>query len=542
MKTPVLALLCLAASAANDPATVRSQLSKLYARLDAALVERPDDALLVALPDAMVQHGTERIRFATTIAQIKQALQNGAAVKQRTTIDSLQLAGTTVRVTRHSEVSVTIGGQTRRGVERAEDTWTHTPDGWRLQLSIALGSNETAPQSSAPTDAAVAEIDRHAHSRDDLRAIAEAIGDARVVALGEATHGTQESSAFNASIVEHLAANKGFTVLAVEDNWADAFAIDHYIQTGTGTPEAALARLKGWPLQTPEMLALIRTLRAINTQSAGRMTFAGFDMTWPETALARVKEFVRQTAPAHLATIEKHYAEVNALGPRRPDPGPDARPAAAAARKVADLLDALRDELINASNAHLWHHARQAAEIVYQATAFRIEGQSPGFRDEMMARNVRWLLEQEHPGKKIILWAHNGHISAHCDAFFKPMGAWLREKLGNQYYAIGYSVAGGEVRAAGAKGLAAVHTMPAAPQDSGDAVLARASKPIFFLDMRCLPDGPAKVWLTEPHKFYSVGARWNETVPDANTAVFPMSKSFDGLIFIREGHASTPVP
>jgi len=89
----------------------------------------------------------------------------------------------------------------------------------------------------------VAELDRYAEPLDDLAPLAEAIGDARVVALGEAMHGTHEIFRAKRRIVEYLARTKGFTVLAVEGNWPEALAVDSYIKTGEGDPRGALAQL-----------------------------------------------------------------------------------------------------------------------------------------------------------------------------------------------------------------------------------------------------------------------------------------------------------
>jgi erythromycin esterase len=470
--------------------------------------------------------------FAVTISQLKQAVQNGAAIRQRTSILSLNVAGSRATVRRRSEAAVTMGGQTRSGVEESEDTWVRTSEGWRLLLVKAIGSVEAAPASGATPDV-VKEIGLHARSVDDLNAIGDAIGDARVVALGEATHGTREFSAIRARVVEYLAEKKGFTVVAVEDNWTEAAAIDDYIKTGPGDAKSALARLKGWPFRTREMLSLIEAMRARNERAAVKMSYAGFDMTWSEAAREEVTRFLRTAAPDQLAAAETWYAEVIALGTRRPGLDADATAAAEAARKVVDLVDNLRAS----SDASRWRRARQAAEVVYQATAFRIRGQSPGFRDQMMARNVQWLCEQEHPGEKILLWAHNAHISAESNPFFKPMGVWLRERLGNRYYALGLLVAGGEVRAVGSKGLA-IHVMPPAAPEAGESRLSEVSNADFFIDMRRLLTGAARAWLDQPHTFYSVGARWNEEVVGANTAVFSPAKSFDGFVFIRRGHAS----
>jgi len=117
------------------------------------------------------------------------------------------------------------------------------------------------------------------------------------------------------------------------------------------------------------------------------------------------------------------------------------------------------------------------------------------------------------------------------------MGAWLRSKLGTAYYALGFSVAGGEVRAVGPNGLAN-YAMPQAAQDTGDGVLRLSGMPSFFLDLRSLSKtGDLSGWMAAPHSFYAVGALWNQASPESNKSVFAMSSTFDGLIFIRNGHA-----
>jgi len=199
---------------------------------------------------------------------------------------------------------------------------------------------------------------------------------------------------------------------------------------------------------------------------------------------------------------------------------------------VVQLLASSQDS----SNADL-QTARHHAEIVLQATRLRIPGQRPGYRDEMMAANVEWLLNEAHPGEKVILWAHNFHIGFGTSQSTKPMGAWLRSKLGTAYYALGFSVAGGEVRAVGPNGLA-VYAMPQAVQDTGDGVLRLSGLPSFFLDLRSLSKtGDLSRWMAAPHSFYAVGALWNQATPESNKSVFAMSSTFDGLIFIQNGHA-----
>jgi hypothetical protein len=92
-------------------------------------------------------------------------------------------------------------------------------------------------------------------------------------------------------------------------------------------------------------------------------------------------------------------------------------------------------------------------------------------------------------------------------------------------------------RAVGTYGLA-VYAMPQAAQDTGDGVLRLSGLPSFFLDLRRLPKtGDLSSWMAAPHSFYAVGARWNQASPESNNSVYAMSSTFDGLIFIQNGHA-----
>lgn len=299
----------------------------MYAYLDSAFEQgRPGDALSIVLPDATVRQGMEETRLTTVIGRAKQMLDAGARVKQNTVIMSLDIEETGARVRRQTGSSVLMAGQTRSGMDRAEDTWIRTADGWRLKLSVALGSVERARPTASETAALVVnEINGHAKPTSDLGAISAGIGGSRIVALGEATHGTREFSSTKARIVEHLATARGFTVLAVEDGWAESLAVDDYIKTGDGLPEEALARLKNWPNKTDEMLRLIRALRSINERTPGKITFAGFDMTSANRAHELVAAFVRQTAPDRIETVERLYRQVIGLGPRGARSAPCAR-------------------------------------------------------------------------------------------------------------------------------------------------------------------------------------------------------------------------
>jgi erythromycin esterase-like protein len=134
---------------------------------------------------------------------------------------------------------------------------------------------------------------------------------------------------------------------------------------------------------------------------------------------------------------------------------------------------------------------------------------------------------------KAVLWTDNAHAR-------DPR---LRDKFGRRLYAAGFTFDRGEVRAVGvengeSRGLG-VYTAQASPEGSGDAVLAAAGMPEFFLNMTKLPYGGAlSSWLANLHLFHDLGAYWVLDDPDASLQPEELSNSYDGLYFVMELHSA----
>jgi erythromycin esterase-like protein len=123
------------------------------------------------------------------------------------------------------------------------------------------------------------------------------------------------------------------------------------------------------------------------------------------------------------------------------------------------------------------------------------------------------------------------------------MGTWLRERFGRKLYVAGFAFRRGQLRAVGMTNgqmkVLAEHEVAPAPEGSGAAVLTAAGMPLFFLDMSNLAaDGPLGQWLGEDHLYYNVGAVWQTASAEANLSQEAPAKSYDGLIFVEEGHAA----
>jgi erythromycin esterase-like protein len=140
--------------------------------------------------------------------------------------------------------------------------------------------------------------------RRDLAALRPIVGNARLVALGEATVGTHEFLQLKHRLLEYLAGEMGFTTLALEANMVEVRRIDEYVLTGRGDPRALLSGLNYWPMKTEEMLDLVNWVRRFNASGRGPLRIAGFEMSKPMAPTDSVRSFLQRVDPAWVDSLD----------------------------------------------------------------------------------------------------------------------------------------------------------------------------------------------------------------------------------------------
>lgn len=371
-------------------------------------------------------------------------------------------------------------------------------------------------------------------SLDDLRPLDNIVGDARIVELGEGTHGTSEFFQMKHRLTEYLAQRKGFTVFAIEANMPEARRVNEYVLTGRGDPKAALAGMYFWTWNTQEVLDFIEWMRRYNASGKGRMEFWGFDLQTPNVAMDSVRAFVRRADTAYAVNVDSAYAHVaSVVAERRSN---TMSPIAAAYwEKEADLvlqhLRAQRDAYVAAGRDSLevaW--AIQNARVVVQAAGSARSGTS---RDSSMAANVQWIEAHQPAGTKMVLWAHNGHVAREP----KWMGAHLAAHYGDAMRVIGFSLGDGDYTAVGPRGLAAY---PAAPPEPGtlEEVFRATGIPRFALDLRGADKTTDAAFLAASHSFRSIGA----VAMDNQFSPTNVASRFDVVIYFDHTKASARLP
>lgn len=160
-------------------------------------------------------------------------------------------------------------------------------------------------------------FDESGHGLDDLAPLKAWIGDARIVSLGEPTHGTRECFQFKHRLVEYLVKEMNFTIFAIEASTPEADLLTDYVLGGEGDPKQLIAGMYFWTWDTEEVLAMVEWMRAFNAEmrlagTAKRITFTGFDMQTETVAVERARTLIAKAEPEYAPTADAAFAKVAA--------------------------------------------------------------------------------------------------------------------------------------------------------------------------------------------------------------------------------------
>ena len=294
----------------------------------------------------------------------------------------------------------------------------------------------------------------------------ERIADARLVLLGESTHGTSEFYRFRARVTRELIDKRGFSFVAVEADWPDAARIDAAIagRTATGGPDfVPFARFPTWMWRNREVVELTRWLYEHNRSrpAEARVRFHGLDLYSMFTSIAAVLHYLGGIDPGAAEVARTRYGT---LTPWQSDPTAYGqavlvgRYASSEAVVVGTLQDLLARRLDYAArDGARFFDAAQNARVVAGAEAYyraMYYGSSLAWnlRDTHMFETLQRLMQQGEHAKGIV-WAHNSHLG---DARATEMaardqlnvGQLCRESFGQAVFIVGFGTDHGTVAAA----------------------------------------------------------------------------------------------
>ena len=402
---------------------------------------------------------------------------------------------------------------------------------------------------------------------DDYDPLLNLIGDASLVLIGEASHGTHEFYRERAQITKRLIKEKGFAAVAVEADWPDAYRVNRYVR-GLGSDADAVEALAGfkrfpaWMWRNADVLDFVGWLRTHNDDlapHAAKVGFYGLDLYSLHSSIAAVLDYLDRIDPDaaqrareryacfdHFGSDEQAYGYATGLGIAKSCEEEVVSQLVELHRRAAEY--ARRDGRIAADE---YFYASQNARLVlnaerYYRSMFRGRVSSWNLRDRHMVETLESLRQYLGAQAKIVVWAHNSHLGDARATSMGQEGEWnvgqiVRELHDRDAVLVGLTTHHGTVTAASNwDGPAERKRVRPALVNSYEALFHDVSIPRFFLTLRNM--GHATSALNEPLLERAIGVIYRpETERASHYFQARLSPQFDAVIHFDETRAVEPL-
>ena len=393
--------------------------------------------------------------------------------------------------------------------------------------------------------------------------VIDRFANAKVVLLGEASHGTSEFYRARAAITRRLIETHGFTIVAAEADWPDAASLDRYVRDRPPPPHAEppFRRFPTWMWRNTDVEAFIEGLRAWNLDRPPerRAGFYGLDLYNLSASIRAVLDYLDKVDPDAASVARQRYG---CLTPWAKEPQTYGRMAltsgfalceAGVVKMLSELLSSRLDYarhdgetfLDATANARLVKNAEAYYRVMYYGSA-----QSWNLRDTHMFETLCAILDAKGPDAKAVVWAHNSHIG---DASKTEMGAvrdelnigqLCRERFGDEAALIGFGTHTGTVACASDwdAPMEVKRVNPSRP-NSYERLAHDSGVGRFLLDVRESVHENLRHRLLEPRLERFIGVIYRpDTERWSHYSTCSLPQQFDAYIWFDETAAVTPLP
>jgi protein-L-isoaspartate(D-aspartate) O-methyltransferase len=394
----------------------------------------------------------------------------------------------------------------------------------------------------------------------DLEPLLDRIGNAELVLIGEASHGTSEFYKMRSRISRELIAKKNFRFIAIEGDWPDSARIDHFVRHFDTPPSewVAFARFPTWMWRNNDVREFVDWLRIHNTDEPPRkrVAFHGLDLYSLYSSIRSILKYLDEVDPATAQLARQRYG---CLTPWQADPATYGRAALTGSyrscepevvRMLSELATKHREYaehdgerfLDAVQNARLVANAERYYRVMYYGSR-----ESWNLRDNYMFETLKILLSFHKPDNKAIVWAHNSHVG---DAAATEMssrgelniGHLCRKEFGDRVYSIGFGTDNGTVAAASDwDGPMEVKTVQPSLAGSYERLCHETGVPGFMLGLRDSASNALRRGLMKPRLQRAIGVIYRPETEFASHyfhAVLP--RQFDEYVWIDTTRAVQP--
>lgn len=388
----------------------------------------------------------------------------------------------------------------------------------------------------------------------------ERFADARVVLIGEASHGTSEFYRARAAITRRLIERHGFNIIAAEADWPDAAQIDANVRHGQPATwiDEAFKRFPTWMWRNREVADFAAWLREHNDAlaPAERVEFRGLDVYSLGSSIEQVLRYLDQIDPDAADEARRRYG---CLTPWQDEPAGYGHNVMlgepSCENAVVEQLSRLLEQRLTYSardgerffDAERNAHVVRAAEQYYRAM-YRRSSESWNLRDRHMFDTLRALLAHRGATAKAVVWAHNSHIgnaaatSMGWDGEFN-IGELCRTAFGRDAVLIGMATDHGQVAAADNwdEAMRIKDVLPSRP-DSWEQLFQRCGLPASLTDWRGPGSHTLREQLAQPRLERAIGVIYRpRTERQSHYFRAVLAEQFDALVWFEKTSPVVPI-
>ncbi len=396
----------------------------------------------------------------------------------------------------------------------------------------------------------------------DYDPLLDMIGDARIVMIGEASHGTHEFYRERALITRRLIEEKGFAAVAVEGDWPEWYAVNRYVRGGDGTGHDALAHFTVYPtwmwgnLDTLHFVEWLRRHNANHPSTLPQVGCYGLDLYSLFASIEAVVRYLDSVDPQAAQAARDRYACFEPFNGNK-----DVYAYSAGLGIVEScedqaiaMLQDLRErraELVPKSPDDSYFNAVMSAEVArdserYYRAMYRSDEQSWNLRDTHMVNTLDQLLDHLGSRSRVVVWEHNTHIgdfryTTDADDMVN-VGQLVRERHPGESVAVGFGTFEGSVTASRAWGDRPERMpVPRAQFGSFDSVFHDVGMSRFLLLTRPLRDEHHADGLKEYRGQRAIGVVYRPEYEAGNYVPTDLAERYDAYIHIDVTRAVKPL-